>query len=252
MKIPSLPNVSLVAFYGAKIPVFKKFLEALQQQISEILKDEYESYGLEQIHATLIGCEGLKISPGILNKWFLENRGEEKYINLAAFIDFVRSSDRLPINLQIGGYNIAVDYHFLSQEKHPFYRSFQFIGKTAVLRGWAVENQKITLDVDRFRLECQQFNLLHKYHLHSHSIDNDIYMRIGVLKRELSTDAIAQVERRIQNELSQHLSLLLTLDRDRLNFIQYQNLSPSPDTTTVIPLQQANKKMLEKLYPTPE
>jgi hypothetical protein len=250
LQIPIIPNVSLVAFYGTKLPGFQYFLETLQQQISEMLQDEYERYELEQIHATLIGCEGLKTSQEILSKWFLENRREEKYLNLTDFIDFVRSSDRLPLALQLGGYNLATDYHFLSQEKHPFYRSFQFIGNIAVLRGWAVKNKQITLDVDRFRLACQQYNLLHKYHLHSHSVDNDIYLRVGVLKREISQDIIAEVEREIQNQLSQHLSLLLTLDRDRLNFIQYQNLSPSPDTTTVISLQQATKETIENLYPT--
>jgi hypothetical protein len=250
VQIPLVPNVSLVAFYGTKFLDFQQFLESLQQKISENLKDEYERYDLEQIHATLIGCEGLKIPHGILSKWFLENRGEKKYLNLADFINFVRQSDRLPIALQIGGYNLATDYHFLSQEKHPFYRSFQFIGKMAVLRGWAVNNKRITLNIDRFRLACQKYNLLHKYHLHSDSVDNDIYMRIGVLKREISQEAIAKVERQIQNQLSQHLSLLLTLDRDCLNFIQYQNLLPSPDTTTVVSLQQATQEIMENLYPT--
>jgi hypothetical protein len=250
LQIPTTPNVSLVAFYGTKLPSFQHFLETLQQQLSEMLKDEYEDYELEQIHATLIGCEGLKTSQGILSKWCLENREEEKYLNLTDFIDFVRSSDRLPIDLQIGGYKLATDYNFLSQEKHPFFRSFQFIGKIAVLRGWAVKDEQITLEVDRFRLACQPYNLLHKYHLHSHSVDNDIYLRVGVLKREINQDIIAEVERKIQNQLSQHLSLLLTLDRDRLNFIQYQNLSPSPKNTTVISLQQATKERIEKLYPT--
>ncbi|MCU0533605.1 MAG: hypothetical protein MUD14_06885 [Hydrococcus sp. Prado102] len=250
--IPDIPNVSLVAFYGTKPLAFQLLIESLQKQLSEVLQEKFESYPIEQIHATLIGCEGLKTEKGIISKWFLEHRGEEKYINLSEFMAFIRQSDRLPIQIKIGGYNRAIDYGFLSQNRHTFERSFQFQGNFAVLMGWSSINKQISLDLDRFRLECQNFNLLHKYHKQLDSIDNDCYMRIGVLKEKLSEEEIRAIEREIRDTLMAIAPIDLFIDTNSLNFIGYQNLSPSPDTTKVITLHDATIKEIEKLYPQTE
>ncbi|NJK47457.1 hypothetical protein HC931_04010 [Candidatus Gracilibacteria bacterium] len=249
ISIPELPNVSLVAFYRTKPLAFQLLIESLQKQLSKSLQEKFESYPIEQIHATLMGCEGLKTKKGIISKWFLENRSEEKYINLSEFIDFIRQSDRLPIQIKIGGYNRAIDYGFLSKNRHPFERSFQFQGNFAVLMGWSSKNTRISLDIDRFRLECQNFNLLHKYHKQPDSIDNDCYMRIGVLKDKLSNEKIHAIEKEIRDSLVAIAPIELSIDVNSLNFIGYQNLSPSPDTTKIITLHDATAKEIERLYP---
>jgi hypothetical protein len=249
ISIPDIPNVSLVAFYGTKSLAFHLLIESLQKQLSDLLQNKFERYPIEQIHATLIGCEGLKTEKGILSKWFLEHRGEERYINLSEFIDFIRQSDRLPIQIEIGGYNPAIDYGFLSKNKHPFERSFQFQGNFAVLMGWSRKNTQISFDIDRFRLECQNFNLLHKYHKQPDSIDNDCYMRIGVMKEKLSNEEIRAIERGIREHLKAIAPIDLFIDTNSLNFIGYQNLSPSPDTTKIITLHDATAKEIEILYP---
>lgn len=58
--IPNFPNVSLVAFYGNKSPEFTLLIQELQQHLSDLLPGVFERYALESIHATLLGCEGVK------------------------------------------------------------------------------------------------------------------------------------------------------------------------------------------------
>jgi hypothetical protein len=248
ISIPNTPNVSLVAFYGTKPLAFQLLIESLQKRLSEALKDKFESYPIEQVHSTIIGCEGLKTEKGILSKWFLENRGEERYINLADFLTFVRQGDRLPIPIKIGGYDSEINYNFFSQNKHPFQRSFQFVGNFAVLMGWSCQDRKISFDLDRFRLECQNFNLLHKYHKQIDSVDNDCYMRIGVLKEKPSEGKVQDIEREIQDILRVISPIYLSLDIDSLSFLGYQDLSVPVITTKIVSLRDANKETIEKLY----
>jgi hypothetical protein len=247
--VPDTPNVSLVAFYGKKPEAFQLFLESLQQRLVNLLSSNFKSYPIEQIHATVIGCEGLKTNQGILNKWFLEHRAEERYFNLGDFLTYLRESDRLPIKVRIGGYHLDINYEILSQGKHPFERSFQILGNTVVLRGWSFQDRKITLALNRFRLACQDFNLLHKYHQQADSIDNDLYMRIGFLRETLSDLEREEIEQKIRYELSYIAPVELLIDLETLKFIGYQDLSPSIDTTKVITLKDANLKDIKALFP---
>lgn len=247
--IPDTPNVSLVAFYGKKPNAFQVIIKSLQQHLLEILSSRFESYPIEQIHTTLIGCEGLKTNRGILNKWFLEHRAEERYLNLGDFLNYLLNSDRLPIKVRIGGYHLDTNYEILSQGKHPFEHSFQILGNTVVLRGWSFQDRKITLALNRFRLECQDFNLLHKYHKQADSIDNDLYMRIGFLRETLSDLEREEIEQKIRYQLSHLAPVELSIDLETLKFIGYQDLSPSIDTTKVISLKDAKIEDIEALYP---
>lgn len=69
-------NVSLVAFYRNKPPQLTALIDELQTYLdrTSLLKGKFQSYPLEQIHGTIIGCEGIKTKQGIISKWFLENR----------------------------------------------------------------------------------------------------------------------------------------------------------------------------------
>lgn len=249
LSVPDTPNVSLVAFYGEKPNAFRVLIESLQQRLIELLSSKFESYPIEQIHATLIGCEGIITDKGIINKWFLEHRRETKYINLVDFLTYLRSGNGLPIKVRIGGYHLKTNYSFLSQNKHPFERSFQILDDTIVLRGWAFQSQQITLELNRFRSKCQDFNLLHKYHKQADSIDNDLYMRIGILQEPLIETKKEEVEQEIRYKLSNVSPIELSLDLETLKLIGYQDLSPTLDTTKVISLKDATLRQIEALYP---
>jgi hypothetical protein len=247
LNIPNTPNVSLVAFYGTKPNPLQRLIASLQQQLTQAFADRFDNYTIAQVHATTIGCEGLKTNKGILSKWFLEHRGEEKYIDLSNFLEYIR--DRLPIPIRIGGYDPNIDYGFLSQNKHPFIRSFQFIGNVAVLVGWSCQNDTISLDMDRFRLGCQPFNLLHKYHRQPDSIDNDFYMRLGILKEKPAHKEIQAIEREIRDSLSVSSPVHLSIDLESLSFLGYQDLSVPVGTTQVLACKSATEDAIAKFYP---
>lgn len=139
----SIHNVSLVAFYHHKPPLLRALINELQTYLSQtsILKEKFQSYSIEQIHGTIVGCEGFKTEQGIINKWFLENRQEIRYMDLEGLSQYFQKSDRFPLTLRFGGYHPYLDYEFLSRNQHPFTRSFQLqisAKKTtiATLMGW--------------------------------------------------------------------------------------------------------------------
>ncbi|MEB3278332.1 MAG: hypothetical protein VKK42_05345 [Lyngbya sp.] len=247
--IPNFPNVSLVAFYGKKSPEFTRLIQELQKQLSDILPGVFECYPLESIHATLLGCEGVKTERGILSKWFLERREESRIVDFSGLINFIQNSFQFPINIQFGGYQRSVDYGFTSRNQHPYERSFCFQNEIAVLMGWPMQAGKIIMEIDNLRRSAQNFNLLHKYHGNPDAVDNDCYLRIGILNSIVSDEKIQQVEEKLQELLRMRSSVNLSLSLEDLSFVQYQDYTLPLATTQVIPFKDATSEQLEKLYP---
>ncbi len=79
MLISNIPNVSLLAFYGDKPTQLSKLVYKLQTYLAnlEILQGKFIPDQLEQVHGTIIGCEGLKTELGVINKWFYELKQRE-------------------------------------------------------------------------------------------------------------------------------------------------------------------------------
>lgn len=255
LSIPTFPNVSLVAFYGDKPFRLAASIAQLQAYLSEstILKDKFTSYQLGQVHGTIVGCEGLKTERGIINKWFWEGRKEIKYIDFSGFLNYLLDSDRLPINIRFGGYDPSIDYNYLSRNLHPYQRSFQLQPSgeqtlLAVLIGWSFWEESISLDLEYLRRDAQKFNLLHKYHVLSDRVDNDFYLRLGVVEGKLSPDTIATLETEIREMLRIKSFFDVSIKLENLSFVHYQDLSLSPETTEILPLMQANVNKLEALY----
>ncbi|EAW35242.1 hypothetical protein [Lyngbya sp. PCC 8106] len=247
--IPNFPNVSLVAFYGKKSPEFTKLILELQQYLSKLLPGIFERYALESIHATLLGCEGVKTERGILSRWFLERREESRIIDFLGFLNSIQNCSQLPINIRFGGYQFSVDYGFTSRHKHPYERSFCFQNEIAVLMGWPMKVETIIMDIDNLRRSAENYNLLHKYHGNPDNIDNDCYLRIGILNSTISAEKSQEVEQKIQEYLRMRSPLELALSLEDLSFVQYNDYTLPLATTQVIPLQDATPKKLEILYP---
>ncbi len=247
--VPNFPNVSLVAFYGNKPSAFTALIQTLQQHLYNLLPGIFESLNLESIHATLIGCEGLKTELGILSKWYLERRGESRTVDLSGFLNWMQHPEKLPLNIQFGGYCSSVDYGFLSRGFHPCKRSLIIQNKLVVLTGWPVNSGKISLNLDQIRREAQNFNLLHKYHHIPDAVDNDCYLRIGNLKQEISSEQVITVEKKMQEILIQHPPIYSSIFPKNLTFIRYEDFNLPPQTTEALPLTEATVSQLEKLYP---
>lgn len=255
MLIPDCPNVSLVAFYGKKPSEFIKLILNLQSYLhtSELIAGGFTSYELEQVHGTIIGCEGLQTEAGIVSKWFYERRNETRYIDLANFIKYFDNCPNFPISIRFGGYDRHINYNFLSRGLHPYERSFQLQslsnGKIIpVLIGWSFRANCISMEIDNLRCNFQQFNLLHQYYKTPDSIDNDFYLRLGTIESELTAEAIKVIENDIRHILKNKLVVDLDLDIHDLAFAQYQDLSLTPKTTKILPVTAATLDQVRKLY----
>ena len=254
MMIPDCPNVTLVMFYGHKPADLIELILEVQEYLhtSKLIAGKFTSYKLKQVHGTMIGCEGLKTKSGIVNKWFHENRNETKYIDLANLIKYLDRCPSLPINIRFGGYDHDYDYGFLSRGLHPFERSFQlqlFSNKIIpVLIGWSFKNNHISWEIDNLRCNFQQFNLLHKYYKIPDSIDNDCYLAMGDIKGKLTSEAIKVIENDIRNILKTKFTIDVSLNKDNLAFARYHDLSLTPKTTKILPVNEADLASLEKLY----
>lgn len=255
LSIPAFPNVSLVAFYGDKPFRLAASIAQLQAYLSEstILQNKFTSYQLGQVHGTIFGCEGLKTEGGIISKWFWEGREEIRYIDLSGFLNYLLDSDRLPMNIRLGGYEPSINYNYLSRDRHPYQRSFQLQPSgeqtwLAVLIGWPFWEECISLDLDGLRRDAQKFNLLHKYHVQSDRVDNDFYLRLGAVEGQLSPEAIATLETEIREMLRVKSFFDVTIKPENLSFVRYQDLSLPPETTEILPLMQATSDKLEALY----
>ena len=95
-------NVSLVAFYGDKPIELVNLITRLQTHLANhsLLGKKFTPYQIEQVHGTIIGCEGYKTDLGIITRWFKERRQITKYINISGFTR-PSSTDRFTFNYSL-------------------------------------------------------------------------------------------------------------------------------------------------------
>ena len=127
VNVPDTPNVTLVAFYeknrdDLKSDEFSKLVQSTQKCIREVLaKDGSEAtftdYNLNQVHATILGCEGGKARDGVLNKWFLDKRHQQRHVNFARLLEYFRWQANIPIVVRFCGYAPDTNYGFSDYEK---------------------------------------------------------------------------------------------------------------------------------------
>jgi hypothetical protein len=278
MLIPETPNVSLVAFYHHKPQELTELIQKIQIYLSDIFHQQFTPYELEQVHSTVIGCEGLKAEAGIINRWYFQHQSQTKYMNFDNFLDYLNHNKYLPTIIRFGGYDRSKNYNFFSRSQHPYLRSFQLQPAAdntwiPVLIGWSFQDNFITNKIDNLRRDAQQFNLLHKYHGTPEVIDNDFYLRLGTIQGESTTEKTDEISAKVRHcarpcgsrcadsfagafAIATHIRSLLekqspvniTLDRENLAFARYQDLSLPPATTKVIPLSAATPSKIKKLF----
>ena len=245
-------NVSLVAFYGNKPFQLVTLIQKLQTYLanSKLVKNCFIPYQLEQVHGTIIGCEGTNTKTGIINKWFYERRRETKYIDIPGLVNYLQYQI-VPITIRFGGYDRNSNYNFLSRDRHLYYRSFQLqqaqIQTIPVLIGWSWNNG-VTLAIDNLRRHFQQFNLLHKYHDPLQAIDNDFYLRLGTIDRQLTSREIDAIATDIRNLLAIQPPTYISITVDNLALAKYRDLLLTPATTKIIPVTKISADRLQQLY----
>lgn len=245
-------NVSLVAFYGNKPPQLLTLIRQLQDFLTHSKEiREFVPYEIEQVHGTIIGCEGFETESGIVSKWFDRCRQANRAIDLAGLVDYLRDEINLPITIRFGGYDRQTDYNFLSRGQNLYFRSFQLQPTVEriipVIIGWSWDDG-ISQAIADLRGNLQQFNLLHKYHAQSGTLDNDFYLRLGTICGETTTSEIEAIATEIRNFLAARSAIYVPLKLDNLAMVRYHDLSLAPATTKIIPLSEITVSKLESLY----
>ncbi len=249
-----MKNVSLVAFYGDKPPQLKDLIQQLQDYLanSELIKDKFIPYQLEQVHGTIIGCEGIKTKGGIISKWYSDRQQTEKHIDFASLSDYLQHQIKLPLTITFGGYDRHTDYKFLSRDRHPYLRSFQLQPADnqtiPVLIGWSCWDSQITMAIDNLRRSFEQFNLLHKYHSTPEAVDNDFYLRLGTIEAVLTAEARQKISKEICHLLETRSPLPIAIERENIATARYQDLSLTPATTKTIPIADLTTELLQQMY----
>ena len=249
-----MKNVSLVSFYGHKPESLINLIQRLQAAIAQhnLVQDQFIPYQLEQVHATMIGCEGIITESGITSHWFHHQRQEERYIDFAGLINYLHNKINFPLSIRFGGYQLDQEYNFCSREQHLYLRSFQLQESAAqtipVLIGWTWRGEGVSLAMDNLRRDLQQFNLLHKYHGTPDAVDNDFYLRLGTINTQLTSTAIAAIATDMRNLLAAQTPIGIAMSQKDLAFAQYQDLLLTPATTKVIPVAEITAEQLKQLY----
>ena len=190
-------QATLVAFYGAKRGPLSRLLRSWQDRLGRSIgqtgaADVFRPYPLAQIHATVLGLERV-LGPGFCNRNLHEFRGRSEVMRLPELFAFILQSGRLPFDVQFGGFEDR-DHPFRSWGAPPYYRSFSIQGRTAVVIGWPAralrDGRASARDwppiLDELRRSAQRFNVLHRWHREPSDVDNDLYLRLGLLEGDLA------------------------------------------------------------------
>ena len=228
-------QATLVAFYGAKRGPLGSFLRTWQDRLGRATQRleagiAFRPYPLAQIHATIIGLER-STQRGFRNRNLQELTGRAPAMRLPALFAFILEAGHLPFDAQFGGFENRDD-PFRSRGARPYHRSFSIQGRTAVIIGWPVRAPRRGGDgrptgrayppiLDDLRRSAQRFNVLHRWHRESSDVDNDLYLRLGLIAGELAESQRELVEDEMRRALSGSLPLLVQLTTSDLAVVSY-------------------------------
>lgn len=214
-------GLTLVAFYGPKPPALAATIAALQSVLMR-LGTAYEPYAPEQVHATVVGLEGRWQGGALVSANFEALRGERRSMQLMAAIDALRA--RLPLRVQLGGFEPEVDYLFTSRGQHPYLRSFSLQPGRAVLMGWPCAEVGHAPQLAGLRRALELHGVLHKYHAQPTDADNDLFFVLGHVHGS-EPEPLARAVEAQARELLRGSPRSLPLNESDLSLVRY--LDPS-------------------------
>jgi hypothetical protein len=229
-------QLTLVAFWGAKTPALAARIHGLQDRLTSALGARFRPYTLEQVHATLVGLNRTEAG-GLWNACFARERGERRWMDVAALSARLLAGAELPVGLRFGAYR-AGERPFASRARTPYERSFSFQGTKAVLIGWPAPDRSgaVSLAIDALRRAAQDAGVLHTYHREPDDVDNDVYLRLGLVETPLDPDVARPLEERVRRELAEAPPLLLALAADDLLLASYDDETLPTGSTRTVPL----------------
>lgn len=167
-------------------------------------------------------------------------------------LDFLRSDKFPAFNIRVGGYREDLNYGFLSQNKHPYFRSFSIQNEIAVAMGWPFDGDRFPNTLDTLRHDFNKVNVLHRWHRTPEAIDNDFYFVLGRVDRRFLSEAVI---RKVENEMRDFMAGLnnrvFTIDQTVLSIIGYLDTQLPVQTSCSFKIADPaldSRKLLD-LYP---
>lgn len=239
-------TLTLVAYYGPKPAPLAALITQLQHLPGRELRDAFVPYTLAQVHATIIGLEGVREGAHLLNANYLQCRRERKPMDMRKVLDLLRHTPLLPMTIQLGGYREDQHYPFTSRGRHPYVRSFALQGELAVAMGWPVIHETYPPALDQLRRAFNAVHVLHKYHASPNDIDNDFFFVLGRVRRAaLREDAVRAVEAQLRAFLAAREPLVFEVRREHLALVTYRDPQLPPASCRAYPLDAAEARIDE-------
>ncbi len=169
-----------MAFYGPKSGLLRALVAGVQDLIAAHVGDDFRPYTPEQVHATLIGLNGVRDGGIVVNEYMLEHLGERREMDLPRAMDLLVRRFATPLPVRFGGFRPDQAPPFTSRGQHPAERSFSVQDRAFVLVGWpAASIAGGGRPIDELRRELNAAGLLHRYHAQAGDVDNDLHMVVG-------------------------------------------------------------------------
>lgn len=236
-------QASIVAFYGSKPTALGSLIENIQAELAARIGSAFIPRDIAQVHATVIGLEGIRHADIVYNSNFALARNSQRAMDLPGLLDELLHDARLPMEMQFGGYGAAVASPIVSRGKTPYWRSFGFQADLAVMIGWPVDASSRPLH--ELRKSCQRRNVLHKYHARDTDVDDDLFLVIGSLRadgRPIDQD-LQTVETALRQLLADLAPVRVQLDASALSVVQYEDSQLPPQSTVHWNLDDARSRL---------
>jgi hypothetical protein len=243
-------QLSLVAFYGQKAshPFWDRLVE-VQMLAKQIAGDKWQPYPLGNIHATLIGLEGLKMGHRTIGKNILELRRTHIEMDLEKVIRNTMTTPLLPISIRTGGYADIERDEFSSRGLTPFKRTLAIHHELLVAIGWPYRNQGYVNTLADLRNQMEAFGCLHKYHANPEVPDNDFYMVLGRFAEPLDKVAEGLLLSKLHTTTASWKALHVDLSHHHIRLIQYHDTRFMSARSYTLPEALEHLSELRDSYP---
>ncbi len=230
-------QATIVAYYEEKPQPLLELIGSCQEKLAYRLAKAFRPYGIEQVHATIVGLEGEIEGDQIVNENFRKLRGQARPMQLDELLTFLKSTNLLPIDVGVGRYSRRRQYPFTSKDQHPYFRSFSAQGDIAVVMGWPRSGHHYPTSLYEFRRELERFNILHKYHKTEKSVDNDFFFVIGrIARKEVDVGVISEIEEEVRSFMATKVPVSLTITQDNISIVGYIDPQLPLDTSLRFPI----------------
>jgi hypothetical protein len=194
--------VSAVACYGTKTGPLRDLLAGVQALIAQHLGDDFLPYSPEQVHATLIALNGVRVGGAVVNEYFLTQAGLRREMDLPRVMDILARRFATPLRVRIGGFLPHQEIPFTSRGLHLAERTFSVQDQALVLMGWPAESLAgAGRPLDELRREMNAAGVLHRYHVRAADVDNDLHLVVGH-HRGAPAGALARATAAVRDQLA--------------------------------------------------